>query len=314
MPLSIRAGAAPLTVDGAGYRGDLTIRATAGGLETVNVVTLEHYLWGVVPWEVPRGWQTATYEAQAVAARSYALATLHSTADFDLYADDRSQMYGGIRAERPETSYAVNATVGQVLTYSGAIIPAYYFSTSGGWTEAVHAAWPRLAQVPYLVAVPDPFDWISPRHRWPTRVVTPVWLAQRLGLAGVRDAFVTKDSGGRVAQLHLLGPHGWVTFAGNAVRQKLHLRSTFFRLRRLTLDAPARRVLATSRVLVRGSVRGLQHAQLQELVGGAWRIVSYLRVRSNGSFEVALRGRPTMRLRLVAEKVPGDVVTYRVAR
>ena len=81
----------------------------------VNVLPLDRYLRGVVPWEAPTGWHVATYEAQAVAARSYTLATLHPGQDFDLYPDSRSQMYGGIRAERPETNLAIGATAGQVL-------------------------------------------------------------------------------------------------------------------------------------------------------------------------------------------------------
>ena len=116
----------------------------------VNVLPLDRYLRGVVPWEVPVGWHAATYEAQAVAARSYTLATLKPGEDFDLYPDDRSQMYGGIRAERTETNLAVGATAGQVLVWEDAIIPAYYFSSSGGRTSSVHDAWPKMQQVPYL--------------------------------------------------------------------------------------------------------------------------------------------------------------------
>ena len=83
----------------------------------VNDLPLDRYLRGVVPWEAPLGWHTQTYEAQAVAARSYTLAELKAGEDFDLYPDDRSQMYGGIRAERTETNLAVGATAGQVLVW-----------------------------------------------------------------------------------------------------------------------------------------------------------------------------------------------------
>ena len=109
----------------------------------VNVLPLDRYLRGVVPWEAPMGWQLQTYEAQAVAARSYTLATLHPNEDFDLYPDQRSQMYGGVGAERYETNLAVGATAGQVLVWRDRIIPAFYFSTSGGRTSSVHDAWPR---------------------------------------------------------------------------------------------------------------------------------------------------------------------------
>ena len=97
----------------------------------VNVLPLDRYLRGVVPWEAPKGWHVQTYEAQSVAARSYTLATLHPNKDFDLFPDQRSQMYGGIRAS-DETNIAVGATAGQVLVWRDRIIAAYYFSTSGG--------------------------------------------------------------------------------------------------------------------------------------------------------------------------------------
>src|SRR4051794_15630816 len=131
-PLRFRAGAQPLTYDLRGYRGDLVVKRTGGTLLVVNELPLDRYLRGVVPWEVPRGWHSAAYRAQAVAARTYALATLHPGEDYDLYPDTRDQMYGGIRAERPETNLAVGATAGQVVTYGGRPITAYYFSTSGG--------------------------------------------------------------------------------------------------------------------------------------------------------------------------------------
>src|SRR4051794_6304609 len=98
-PLRFDPGAQPLTYELAGYRGSILVKAKPDGLMVVNVLPLDRYLRGVVPWEVPKGWQQQTYRAQAVAARSYTLATLHPNEDFDLYPDQRSQMYGGIRAE-----------------------------------------------------------------------------------------------------------------------------------------------------------------------------------------------------------------------
>jgi stage II sporulation protein D len=138
----------------------------------VNVLPLDRYLRGVVPWEAPKGWSEQTYEAQAVAARSYTLATLKPGEDFDLYPDARSQMYGGVAAERTETNLAIGATAGQVLVWRDRIVPGYYFSSSGGRTSSVHDAWPKAHQVPYLVSVSDPYDYISPHHVWPTQVLS----------------------------------------------------------------------------------------------------------------------------------------------
>ena len=170
-PLRFVAGAQPLEVDLAAYRGDVVVKAKPDGLMAVNVLPLDRYLRGVVPWEAPKGWHEQTYEAQAVAARSYTLATLQPGEDFDLYPDARSQMYGGVAAERTETNLAIGATAGQVLVWRDRIVPGYYFSSSGGRTSSVHDAWPNAHQVPYLVSVGDPYDYISPHHVWPTQVL-----------------------------------------------------------------------------------------------------------------------------------------------
>ena len=202
-PLRFQPGAQPLQVGGSGYRGDVVVKATPDGLIAVNVLPLDRYLRGVVPWEVPKGWHQATYEAQAVAARSYTIATLHPGKDFDLYPDQRSQMYGGIAAERDETNLAVGATAGQVLVWHDTIIPAYYFSTSGGKTSSIHDAWPRAKQVPYLVSVSDPYDYISPHHVWPTTSLTAARIAHVLRLHGVRDAIVVRNSSGRASAVRV---------------------------------------------------------------------------------------------------------------
>jgi stage II sporulation protein D len=312
-PLRFEPGAQPLTVDGDGYRGDVVVKSKPGGLMVVNVVPLDRYLRGVVPWEVPIGWQQATYEAQAVAARSYTLATLHPGADFDLYPDTRDQMYGGIRAERPETNLAVGATAGEVLTYDDAVITAYYFSTSGGWTSAVQDAWPGRAPAPYLVSVPDPYDSISPHHQWPTEELSASELGQKLRLGAVRNATVIDDSSHHVASVRFQTAHGWTAFTGVQLRRLLDLQSTDFRLGVMTLDPPSARSLLTSRVEVGGMVHGLRHVQLERDAGGVWRTIAYVHP-VNGRFKLTLRASSGLRLRLVAEGVPSAPVDFRVAR
>src|SRR5262249_29854365 len=94
-PLRFMPGAQPLQLELAGYRGDIVVRRKPGGLQVVNILPLDRYLRGVVPGEVPRGWHDETYMAQAVASRSYTLATLHPGQDFDLFGDTRSQVYEG---------------------------------------------------------------------------------------------------------------------------------------------------------------------------------------------------------------------------
>src|SRR5215212_4985478 len=136
-PLVFTPGAAPLSVNGKRYRGSFEVAVESARLRVVNVVGLDAYVLGVVPSEVPSSWPGEALKAQAVAARSYALATRKPNGAFDAYADVRSQVYGGLDAERAETNAAVQATAGQIVLYEGKVATTYFFSTSGGRTADV---------------------------------------------------------------------------------------------------------------------------------------------------------------------------------
>ena len=311
-PIRFDPGAQPLTLAGAGYRGSIQLKAKPGGLMVVNILPLDRYLRGVVPWEVPRGWQAQTYEAQAVAARSYTLATLHPNKDFDLFSDQRSQMYGGIHAERDETNLAVGATAGQVLVWNDRIIPAYYFSTSGGRTSSIHDAWPRARQVPYLVSVSDPYDYLSPHHVWPTQVLSAASVGRVLHLAGVTDLQVVENSSGRAEAVRVNAAAGWKLFAGQVIRKKFKLGSTDFAIRALTLDPVVDRPVYATHVRVGGWLRGLGRARLQVLTDQGWATVRHVRPAADGRFAVSLLATHSTELRLAYNGVAGDSVPLRV--
>jgi stage II sporulation protein D len=311
-PLRFEAGAAPLEVDLAGYRGDVVVKAKPDGLMVVNVLPLDRYLRGVVPWEAPTGWHEQTYEAQAVAARSYTLATLKPGEDFDLYSDQRSQMYGGIRAERTETNLAIGATAGQVLVWRDRIIPAYYFSSSGGRTSSIHDAWPRAAQVPYLVSVRDPYDYLSPHHVWPTKVLSAARVASVLKVPSVLDVEVLHNSSGRARAVRVRTPSGWRVFSGALIRSKFDLGSMDFDLHALALDEPERALYGSS-VHLTGFVRGLGRARLQQLTQAGWVTVRHLRVAPDGRFAVTVRAAASTEFRLAYNGLAGDPVGLQVA-
>jgi SpoIID/LytB domain protein len=289
------------------------VKVKPKGLMAVNVLPLDRYLRGVVPWEVPKGWHTQTYEAQAVAARSYTLATLHPNADFDLYPDQRSQMYGGVGAERDATNLAVGATAGQVLVWRDRIIPAFYFSTSGGKTSSVHDAWPRAHQVPYLVSVDDPYDYLSPHHVWPTIALPATRVARVLHVRGVTDMRVVENSSGRALAVRVRTARGWKRFPGQLIRTKFKLGSTDFTVHVLRLDAPPARNLYGSHVRVEGWIRGLGRARLEQLTDGGWKTVRQVHPNRSGRFGVSLPARRSTRLRLAYNAVAGDTVALRVA-
>jgi stage II sporulation protein D len=311
-PLRFKPGAQPLQVENAAYRGDVILRRKPGGLEVVNILPLDRYLRGVVPGEVPKGWQDATYRAQAVASRSYTLATLKPGTDFDLFPDTRSQVYEGIAGERPETNLAIGATAGQVLTWNGSVIPAYYFSTSGGRTSSIHDEWPNSPQVPYLVSVPDPYDYISPHHVWPTTMLSPAQVGRALGMQGVQDAVVVNDSSGRAASVRVLGASGWRIFSAQLVRKKFKLGSNDFELRAMSLEDPAVAEFG-SVARVQGWVRGLGKARLQELTGAGWATVAHLHPTPAGRFTISLPARRSTQLRLAYNSLAGDTVDLVVA-
>jgi stage II sporulation protein D len=120
----------------------------------------------VISRESPSSWPIEALKAQAVAARTFALSGGVKGNGYELYDDTRSQVYGGVAAETARTNTAVAATSLQAITYAGKPIVAYFFSTSGGYTESVENSFVGSKPVPYLKGVPDPYDDLSPYHRW----------------------------------------------------------------------------------------------------------------------------------------------------
>jgi stage II sporulation protein D len=263
-----------------------------GALGVVDSVPLELYLRGVVPSEMPRGWQPAAYEAQSVVARTYALSRLGSRPGYDLVATADDQVYGGIAAEQPATNAAIGATAGQVVTYGGHVITAYYSASTGGRTEAVQDAFPGRAPEPYLVSVPDPFDAISPLHHWLV-ALTAERLARKLGFDPI-DLRVDHDAAGRATQVTVSGPRGTHVVAAAAFRDALGLRSTDFSIHVLSLDPPTGAVGFGSAVALGGFVRGVGGVSLETLTPAAsWSTCGRPRPPDTASPSTVSPGRPS---------------------
>ncbi len=145
------------------YHGTIELRPSAGGgLTVVNALSLDSYVQGVVPGEMPSSFHPEALKAQAVAARSYALTTDRGGEVFDQYPDTRSQVYRGVSAETSKTNTAVAETAGEVVKYDGKVAVTYFFSTSGGHTENVENVFYGGQPAPYLKGVEDPGDEIAP--------------------------------------------------------------------------------------------------------------------------------------------------------
>lgn len=150
------------------YRGRLWIHAgqqRSGTLTVINLVDLEDYLLSVVPSEMPSNWPIEALEAQAIAARSYALANLgkHNKDGYDVKATIEDQVYSGIAAEAQSTNQAVAQTAAVVVKQQGKVIPAFFHSGGGGYTDFAENVWGK--SLPFLQAVPD-YDDASPRFAW----------------------------------------------------------------------------------------------------------------------------------------------------
>ena len=143
------------------YRGHFMLVNDGLGLTVINDVPLEKYLKGVVPSEMPSSWEHDAHKAQAIAARSYAIANLGKRAKhgYDLKDTPEDQAYGGASAETNQTNEAVEETEGIVLVYEGKIIPAYYSASAGGQTRSAGQVWTK--DLAFLKSVPSFDDGIK---------------------------------------------------------------------------------------------------------------------------------------------------------
>ena len=213
------------------YRGRLRAVATTPGSlarDTVNDLTLESYLKGVVPQEIPASWNTEAVRAQAVAARTYAAyERAHARGGGYQLCDTWScQVYGGYDAEYAASNAAVDATRGQVLLAGGQPAFTQFGSSSGGWTSA--------GSVSYLPAREDPYDdWAgNPVHAWSTRIQDGVVERAWPSIGDLKKLVVSHrdghgDWGGRVREVTIVGSKRQVVVSGDTFRAALGLRSTW---------------------------------------------------------------------------------------
>jgi stage II sporulation protein D len=216
-------------IDDGLYRGAIEIRTEGAGVTAINELDIDTYVRGVVAGEMPSSWPLEALKAQAVAARTYALATRKTTGLFDQYPDTRSQVYRGVTGESVRSDAAVAQTAGRVLTYAGVPAVTYYFSTSGGHTENVEFSFVGSLAKPWLVGVPDPYDTQSPYHRWKVPT-TAARLDHALGAPGRFERVKILDRGvsPRVVRARVIGSAGSTVLTGPQIRARLGLRDTWF--------------------------------------------------------------------------------------
>lgn len=233
-----------VVANGRRYRGRINIMSSRSGLTVVNRVNVESYVAGVVGPEIGprRPDELAAVLAQAVVSRSFALKNRGrwEAFGFDAYADTRDQVYLGVAVESEQAWDAVRRTAGQVLTYQGRVIDAYFHSTCGFSTAGVEEAFATVQTRPYLRPVSDDrggghyYCDISPRFRWReewdgsklrailSRTLPNVTSLSGDGLQRITDVTVSRTTrSGRVGELRIVFERGDIRIPGPDVRSVL---------------------------------------------------------------------------------------------
>lgn len=139
------------------YGGFEYRRSTGGNLNVINVVDVDDYLKGVLPYEMSPTWPIEALKAQAVCARTYALLqTKHSSYGFDVCAATDCQVYQGANQASALTDRAVEETAGVVALYGGKYAETYYYASNGGASESSENVWSM--SLPYLMGKEDPYE------------------------------------------------------------------------------------------------------------------------------------------------------------
>ena len=243
------------------YRGTLRVglKNTEPLASATNERSLEGYLQGVVPSEMPSTWPTEALKAQSIAARSYAARRLRpGVSYFDVDDDSTSQVYLGVLGEKATTTAAIKATAGVVLKSGSTIANTLFHSTGGGATEHnenvyVSSTGAKVAgPVSYLRGSADrrddgtAYDAGSPYATWKTRTYTRTQLSTMFGRdsrtkVGTITALDLRDRGvsGRLISVTLIGSLGTRKVSGSVFRSVFNanrpaddpsMRSTLFDL------------------------------------------------------------------------------------
>lgn len=208
------------------YAGELRVSLNDKKLNIINYLKLEKYLKSVVGSEMPKEFPLAALQAQAIAARTYALKLLDTNKLFDLHSTQASQVYLGLESETAKVNRAVRSTKSLALFYNNQLIDAVFHSSSGGRTENSGKVWKY--QLPYLKSVID-YDQNSTKYRWKYKFTSLELEKFFPDLGGVNSIqIIEKSNTGRVLKIRLHGTNGNKVISGKNLRKKLQLLSTKF--------------------------------------------------------------------------------------
>ena len=154
------------------FHGGFRFTAASGNLTVVNYVDIDDHVKGVVPYEAIPSWPIDALKAQALAARTFAVANFgrHGSHNFDLCNSTHCHVYRGQHRANANTNRSVTETRGAVILHNGRPIEAFYHSASGGATERPENVW--MSSRPYLLGVRNTHEVAPSDIRW-SRTFTP---------------------------------------------------------------------------------------------------------------------------------------------
>lgn len=224
-----------LSINGKKYRGNVEIRRFSDSdMTVINHLSMQEYLYGVVPREIGGNSPIEAVKAQAIVARTYATKNYGRREQwgFDLFPTVDDQAYGGYGWENPNSNLAVDETDGKVVIYNGELIGGYYFSTSGGYTESSENVWG--GQLDYLRAVPDLYEpEIEGNTTWEVEY-TAKEIKEKLNDKGIDVGEILElepveyTEAGRVLALKIIGTDGETTLTKSKTREYLGLKSQWY--------------------------------------------------------------------------------------
>lgn len=213
-----------IQLENTAYRGGIMFYLNSNGsMNVINYLSMEEYLYGVLPAEIPRTSPAEAIKAQAVAARSFAGLNLnkHQKDGFHLCATTHCQVYHGYAGEHPETNQAADQTRGEVIYHQGKPVEAFYFKNSGGYTQNAEDVWSNAQG--YLQSVKDIY---SPEYPWSLSLSFES-LRMKLEAAGLSPgtvqsvAIAERNAAGFVSALKIEGSKETVILKKEQIRNVL---------------------------------------------------------------------------------------------
>jgi len=285
-----------IRVDGKNFRGTIHFkRYSDSDLTVINQLSLEEYLYGVLPREISGLWPMEAQKAQAVAARTYAIVNMnrHLNHGFDVCSTTHCQVYGGYDAEHVNSTKAVDQTKGKLLTFNGNPVTAFYHSNSGGRTENSENVWSNA--LGYIKGVDDPYSIGNPNDTW-TFVYTKQEIEERLNardlsVGTIRSITPIEYSiNGRVLKLEIIGSNNTIILEKDRIRNVLgynNIRSTWFEIQGdsdsnisiITAQGTTETILSEKHIITSSGVQKITEPQNFKIFDGS----SYMTLTDNSN-------------------------------